>query len=176
MAVLICAKAKSRRFPGKHFIEYKGLPLWKHTFNFAKKLGKEVFVFSDDDAMAELAVEYSFNFIRDIGGWKSDPQMDMMQYIHEKIKADVYIMLPITSPNRKLIQLLKCLSDFLKSSFAGSATALTKIDRGNYKLSGAFWFFRKKQFYRSDVINENTMYFRMDSIDVDTPEDLKDEN
>lgn len=170
---LICAKKHSKRFPGKHYAEYAGAPLWRHTFDFAKKLSLEVWVFTDDEELKEIASSYSFNVIHDPGNWGGDPQMDMMKFLHSEIKADIYIMLPITSPDRDIIKLRQFLSDFMKSHFADSATSIEKIRRGYQKLSGAFWFFKSRIFETDDVINDSTIYFKMHSIDVDTEADLE---
>lgn len=172
-SIIICAKRNSKRFPGKSYCSYKNKPLFSHTFDFVDKLKAPVYLFTDDPKMMEEGSKRNYAIITDPGGWGDDPKMDMMRYIHEKIRGFVYVMLPLTSPNRDMITFYKSLWDFIGSDYK-SATALKRMDKHNFKLSGAFWFFRWQQFYTENVLDDLTKFYIMDSLDIDRPEDLKE--
>jgi CMP-N-acetylneuraminic acid synthetase len=139
------------------------------------KIGIPVYLYTDDEILVLEGKERGYNIIdRPYQQHYQEPSMDMMIYLHEKIKADYYLMLPLTSPNRDKVQLAKCMTDFLQGGFA-TATSLKKLDRKNYCLSGAFWFFHFSQVYNDDLIDDNTKYYIMDTLDIDTIEDVKNE-
>jgi len=175
LSVLICGKKNSKRFPGKSYADYKGKLLFEHTFDFADKFKLKTYLFTDDRKLESIGKDRGYNIIKDPGNWGPDPKMDMMQYIHSKANERVYMMLPITSPNRDFAKTKKYLWDFLDSNFI-SGTTIKRSNRNIYCLSGAVWFFRPQQFDRPDVVDKDTKFYYMDTIDVDTMEDLVDEN
>ena len=171
--ILICAKKHSTRLPRKHVILYDGKLLYEHTFDMIDNMGIPVYLYTDDDILFLEGHERGYNIIpRPYGQHYKEPSMDMMKFLHDTIKADTYLMLPLTSPNRDKPYLKDCIADFLKGGFS-SATSLKKMDRKNYCLSGAFWFFDKGQVLKDDLIDDKTKYYIMDTIDIDTVEDVK---
>lgn len=65
--IIIPARKGSKRIPGKNMISLGGIPLIRHTLEFAAKVQKEfdicVVVTSDDKLVLKLAEEFRFNII-----------------------------------------------------------------------------------------------------------------
>lgn len=176
-AVIVCAKAKSERFPGKNLHPVCGKPLIQHTFDFIQEnldvRLKNIWVVTDSDDILNMAEKYGFGRMREPEQFVNNSHnMPLMRWIDEILKAQNYIMLPATSPVRDA-SLMCHIADFLRYSHNDGHT-VTKDVRGVYRANGALFMWHHSQLENNDIISDNPrLYIDPYNLDIDTIEDLK---
>lgn len=119
---LICARSGSKGLPGKNIKLFNGKPLIAHSIEIALSLPiiSDVFVSTDDVKIAKIAQKYgaSIPFIRP-QSLASDEAKEWDVWKHSLIELaktyeypDALVVLPPTSPLRKLKDIKKCIKLF----------------------------------------------------------------
>ncbi len=122
--VLICARGGSKGLKNKNIKFFAGKPLIYWTISLAKKLKEvdEIFVSTDSNKIANISKKYGAKvpFMRP-KKLASDSSSEWLSWRHalnyfkkKKIKTDGLIILPVTSPLRRLIDVKKCINAFKK--------------------------------------------------------------
>ena len=116
----IFARGGSKGLPGKNIKLLNDIPLIAHSINIAKKMNEidEVIVSTDDEGIAEVAIEYGANvpFLRP-EALAEDDSSEFLAWKHavewvieNQGKFSVFISLPPTAPLRNQSDIKKCLS------------------------------------------------------------------
>lgn len=107
--LIIPARYKSKRFPGKPLIDIDGLPMIVRTYNQCKKVvpEKKIFVATDDLRIKKVCDKFNIQTIITSGSCLTGT--DRIAEVAKKLKADFYLNIqgdePLCNPNdiKKLI-------------------------------------------------------------------------
>lgn len=119
IAIIILARAGSKRIPNKNFKLFNGKPLIHWTLEVAEKLDYPVYFFSDSHEMRNYAAKFNVNI--DIkptiyAGDEHKTNEEIKEY-NEKIGADIIVNLQVTSPIRDAGLIRKWIDEFQHSKF-----------------------------------------------------------
>jgi N-acylneuraminate cytidylyltransferase len=115
----IFARGGSKGLPGKNIRPLGGVPLLAHSIQTAKRtVGIEkVFVSTDSDDIAKVAIEYEAEVIRRPAELATDSASEWLAWQHavEHVRNkdgafDVFVSLPTTCPLRNERDVAKCIS------------------------------------------------------------------
>ena len=114
----IFARGSSKELPGKNIRNLNGVPLLAHSILKAKKVKSisRVFVSTDDEAIAKVAIRYGAEVIERPVELAGDNSPEWLAWRHaiEWLGArnevfDKFISLPTTSPLRSVVDINNCL-------------------------------------------------------------------
>lgn len=172
--MVTCARVKSTRTHKKCIRIINGKPLIQYTIDFAKKLKFPYYIYTKDQELIKHAKNCSI--IREPEElYDTGDIVGQQRCIAEVTNADVIILLQATSPIRRLELYENWIADFLSSDF-DSGFSVSKIDRLNYKMNGAFYIFYTKILKKNinDIISLNSkIYIDEQDIDIDTEKDFE---
>jgi len=177
--IIVLARRDSERLPGKNKYPVNGIPLYRYTFRLIKKLGLDCFVISDDTELLEKAREYGFNTIIEPKKYATPTggDMELMKWVHQEIKKDIYFMLPLTSPVRDELSVMNWIIEFRYGGSGikhKSALSVYCDNVGNWKENGSFYAWRKEQLKRPFIFDRESKIFQDDfNIDINTIEDIR---
>jgi CMP-N-acetylneuraminic acid synthetase len=169
IAYITLAKKNSERFPNKNIL------LMQYTFDFMKG-HKDYYVITNDHSIKDMAIKNKFCVIDEPEYYANNEAKvnEVANWIHDKIKADIYVMLPFTSPLRTHGIMKRALDIFLSLKI-NSMVSIYNESRETKRLSGAYWFYRKEQLKCNDLINFETLYFNsIYNFDIDTKADYEE--
>ena len=113
--IVIPARFKSSRFPGKPLALIKGKPMiyhvWRQCIKAVNK--KNVFIATDDDRIKNACLKYSMNF--QMTSSKCKTGTDRMYDFSKKILADLYINVQGDEPKIKPKDIIKIVKLGLKN-------------------------------------------------------------
>lgn len=116
----IFARGGSKGVPGKNTRPLAGKPLLAHSIDVARQVENisRVFVSTDDDAIAEVALSYGAEVIHRPAELARDDSPEWLAWRHaldwladRGEKFDVFISLPATSPMRSVGDVQACLEE-----------------------------------------------------------------
>lgn len=147
MKILIPARKNSKGIP------YKNRLLFEYTANIIPEYDKEnTYVFSDDEAISSLSINYGFKNIKrnDWSALDHATTKDMMSdFCSNFDHDDIIVMLYLTYPKRKWSDVLRAIHLF-KSKELKSLLCRKKIKQSPYLM-----MFEKKDGRGQQVINHN---------------------
>ncbi len=124
---LICARSGSKRIKNKNIIPFNGIPLIANTILMAKKIKEisKIYVSTDSNKIANISKKYGAEvpFMRPKYLSKDNtPEFKVWKYFEKKISKtyndfDAIIVLPTTSPLRKIIDINKCISKYKTNKY-----------------------------------------------------------
>lgn len=185
LAIISFAREDSKRLPKKNTMLLNGKPLIWYTLQTMKYLEKQkewyylidrsfldYYVLTDYKECQDICEKESIKII-----WRDHPKewddIRLNQWAHEKINADVYLLLQLTSPfrdNKKIDEWFYfCINnEKIKSSFS-----VTKINDLIFKRNGLFFYYTKEQLETGKLNDENSLIFQGFDIDINTIDDFK---
>lgn len=117
----IFARGNSKGLPGKNIKLLGGLPLLAHSIRVAREVASidKIFVSTDSDEIAAVALDYSVEVIKRPDHLASDTAPEWLAWRHaiEYLSArgetfDLFLSLPPTSPLRSACDVQNCLDAF----------------------------------------------------------------
>jgi CMP-N-acetylneuraminic acid synthetase len=173
--VIIPARKGSKRFPGKNFALFNGVPLWENTVNIALCAGLKNIVMSTDDHDCADQVEEKYPDL--ILHWRSlknssdhvrmeDVVIEVIEQIPPR-NVDTLCLLQVTTPLLTSDVLYNAIDVYFKTKLKG----LVSVNPA-YQPNGAFYirdledFKLNPTFYPEEKLHLYMMYWR-ESIDVD---------
>jgi CMP-N-acetylneuraminic acid synthetase len=178
LAVICFARKGSKRVPYKNMKELNGKPLIEYTLRTMKYLQDNFdchcYILTDWEEILEKSREYNIATI-----WRNHPSywddIRLNIWAHEQIKAEQYVLLQPTNPNRNVEKIIKWIKICLENKYT-SAFSAKKINRINYKMNGNFYFYNKSQLLEKDLVDYNSRIFIEESkiIDLDTYKDWEE--
>ena len=200
LAILIPARAGSKRVPNKNIVEVGHRPLIFYSIKEALKITPEVYVSTDCDKIAALSRTFGAKIIKrpaNLATDKSDVRLTIMHFLKE-INTDVLVLMQATSPFVKseyvkegLRKIKSCNSvisvcetrEFFWTkarkplNYNPSTKPRTQDMEPLYKENGAFYITKAENFIKNyNLVDDSIDFVTMppqDSIDIDTKEDLK---
>ena len=197
IAVVTLMRKGSKRYSNKVMAFVKGLPLYLHTVNFAKKLNLDYYLAHDYDRLDECP-KWVNQIKRDaeLSGDYHDTNKEILSF---NLNADIYIFLQVTSPYRNIENYEKSIDFFINNlelydcGFAAhkykdglyyhyDATSANffsdyRDDNGTgiypateiYRETGAFYIFKKSQLYKRHILSgaAKKKLIIQDSYDID---------
>lgn len=133
---IIPARGGSKRLPGKNLLPLGGIPLLGHSILYAQKqdcIG-DVYVSTDDDAIAAVALQFGAKVIRrpEVLSGDFEPTVSALRHVLESITetVDDIILLQATNPLRP--------ENLLKAAYqiytSGNHESLFTVTRNHHKL------------------------------------------
>lgn len=133
---IIPARGGSKRLPGKNLLPLGGIPLLGHSILYAQKqdcIG-DVYVSTDDDAIAAVALQFGAKVIRrpEVLSGDFEPTVSALRHVLESITetVDDIILLQATNPLRP--------ENLLKEAYqiytSGNHESLFTVTRNHHKL------------------------------------------
>jgi CMP-N-acetylneuraminic acid synthetase len=174
LTIISCAKQNSKRLPGKNWKILNGKPLIQYTIDTMKYLQENLkckyCVITDSYNCATIARENDIPVLWDN---MTDKGMDFNRWIHDKLKADDYVLLQPTNPlrnNYKILQWIEyCINNNVRSAFSAY-----RKDRLNFVMNGNFFYYYFSQLSNDDLVDINSIIFQDDvMLDIDTIEDFE---
>ncbi len=122
---LICARKGSKGIKNKNIIQFHGKPLIQWTFDIAKKIKNfsKIYLSTDSDLIIKLAKKNKIEvpFKRPlILGKNNSKEIDVWKHALRHLKKinqfpDILVVLPVTSPLRKIKHIEYCINKFIKN-------------------------------------------------------------
>jgi N-acylneuraminate cytidylyltransferase len=122
---IIPARGGSKRIPRKNLLPLKGKPLIAHTIEHAKhsKLINRIIVSTDDDEIAEVAIQYGVEVIKrppELSGDTASSEIALLHVVgwlgeHEGVEPDILVFLQCTSPFRNENDIDNAIGIFLEN-------------------------------------------------------------
>ena len=164
VAVITCARKNSQRLPNKNHKLLFNKPLIQYTLDVMEFLktnvnsNYEFYTISDCAIIKSIVERTSIKFIEEPEKYaKNDSDgMELMRWIHKKIDATHYFLLPPTFPIRNNYEILNHLEWIIECSNIMSAASVYKKNRNEYILNGNFFYYHKDQLNKTDLIDYNT--------------------
>jgi CMP-N-acetylneuraminic acid synthetase len=169
------AKKESKRLPGKNKMELKGKPLYQWTFDIVKQFAFDYYVITDDEDIADAAILHGFKVIKDLEQCQKaeDTEKAYADFILKNIEADIFIMLPFTSPIRNAKCLARDINTFASSRFY---SAYCVVHEGLLSFAkGAYFMFTREQFLSGKWRDKHSLCFpeALSFNDINTIEDFR---
>ena len=170
----IFVRKNSKRLKNKNISKLGDKPLLSYSIDIAKKIKKidKIFVSTDSEKMIKIAKKKNVEFIKRPKKLCEDRSNEIflgsMQLTFIKSKGenfDIFLSLPVTSPLRKKIDIIKMLNLFEKKN-ADLVVSVNKTNRINYNMvkvsnSGRTKIAVEKQNFR---LNKNEKLFDMTTV------------
>jgi len=139
IVAFIFARGGSKGIPGKNIRPLAGKPLLAYSIEMAKKVAdiSRIFVSTDDDKIAQVAVEYGAEVIVRPKELSQDDSPEWLAWRHATewvensgFYFDCFLSLPATSPLRNKDDITACLSKF--DSQVDMIVTMTETNRSPY--------------------------------------------
>ena len=171
----IFVRKNSKRLKNKNISKLGDKPLLSYSIDIAKRIKKidKIFVSTDSEKMIKIAKKKNVEFIKRPKKLCEDRSNEIFSWTHAidflKSKGenfDIFLSLPVTSPLRKKIDIIKMLNLFEKKN-ADLVVSVTKTNRiPNYNMvkvsnSGRTKIAVEKQNFR---LNKNEKLFDMTTV------------
>ncbi len=122
---LICARKGSKGIKNKNIIQFHGKPLIQWTFDVAKKIKNfsKIYLSTDSDIIIKLAkkskIEVPFKRPLTLGK-NNSKEIDVWKHALRHLKKinqfpDILVVLPVTSPLRKINHIEYCINKFINN-------------------------------------------------------------
>ena len=135
----VFARGGSKGLPKKNLKQLNGIPLLGYSINIAKEVEQisSVFVSTEDDEIASVALEFGAEVIKRPSELSSDHASEWLAWQHavsylRKLghDFDVFVSLPTTSPLRDKSDVIKCINAL--NSNCDSVITTTASNRSPY--------------------------------------------
>lgn len=127
IACVTVMRKDSSRFPNKNIAPFLGIPLYMHTVNFAMHLGYPYYLISDYETL-DLPLFVNYNKPISV---KCNTGEEL-----KRIRADIIVLLQVTSPLRNLEQMRDVITFFSESSLECAMSVRT--------ITGKYCYVRNK--------------------------------
>ena len=206
VAIVILARGKySKRIPMKPLAILKYKTLIEHTLDFSINLDLPIWVYTDLEEIKTICGFYKNVNVRnklfETESGIHETAKEIIEY-NKEIKADVVILLQVTSPFRNVEKAKRWVNDFIESDYdcgfagysckgyfykshlGGEVRAINydptnrTYNQGNYdrliRETGSFYIFRISQLQKNHFMNGKIVCFEDDyNIDINIEEDLR---
>ena len=141
IACLICARGNSKGLKNKNILKINKIPLVAHTIKFSKRIKQvqDTFISTDSNKIAKISKNYGalVPFIRP-KKLSTDSSPEWLSWKHfllkmkeKKTLPEILLVLPVTAPLRRKIDVEKCINTLIKNNYDG-VIAVTKSKKNPY--------------------------------------------